>query len=166
MILLSLLFTLAFGEECGLTPFKKGTTLYSDGYINEEASLGRILGGEAALEKMFPWQVRLHNTEYFFLNTIFRSGTVCGGTLISMQVEGSYSKCRKYKLYIKAVVTAAHCMHSDLSSSKGLVWKWDYKMWQVSAGHTQLRVENAESEKGFQMRTLKKLVIHPYVYLS
>ena len=52
----------------------EGTVLYSDGKINEEANLGRIINGEVAKARMLPWQVRLDGP---FL---------CGGTLVSMKV--------------------------------------------------------------------------------
>ena len=60
---------------CGLSPFSEGTILYSNGEENVEASMGRIINGEVALQNSFPWQIRLHN-----------SGDMCGGTLISSKV--------------------------------------------------------------------------------
>lgn len=65
---------LAREPGCGLSPMTEGTVLFSDGYVNEEANLGRIINGQVAQARMLPWQVRL-NGRY-----------LCGGTLVTMKV--------------------------------------------------------------------------------
>ena len=60
---------------CGLSALNEGTALFSDGEINDEADMSRIIGGEKALDRMFPWQVELIGAQ------------LCGGTLVNMQVN-------------------------------------------------------------------------------
>jgi len=71
-------------SQCGVPDqfngLRKGTALLSNGRISDEGE-GRILYGKSTLEKMIPWQVKLHGP------------AGCGGTLVSMQT----------------VISAAHC---------------------------------------------------------